>query len=167
MKPLGERDEVNYSKTDGEREFVCWVTGRKLQAVWHLRQILGLVLPQDQRLSGFIWKLCDVFCSRRNAGYQRVPVDTTVKCLMHVKGNRRTRDSPQLMLQSSPSFTLFCVIFECESLSSNNTAYNTGNNIDYSLHRLVRLSLPWIITSVRLSDSCSAALTSWHLVTGH
>lgn len=119
MKPLGCEKKWTCIQRQAEREFV-WVTVRKLQSFWFLRQTLGLFLPRDQRLSGFIWNLCDVFCACWNAGYRRAPVDTTVKCLMHVKGTRSTRISPQLMHQSCSAW-LYFMLFLSVKISAATT----------------------------------------------
>lgn len=117
------------------------------------------------RIRGYLlfifFKLCDVFCAHWNAGYQRVPVDTLVKCLMHVRGTRSTGSSLQLILQSCSSLLYVMLFLECKNLSGNNTANNNCNHIDYSLYRH---NFPWLTGRLTLTHTHSAALTSWQLV---
>lgn len=68
-----------------------------------------------------------------NAGWRRVPVDTVVKCLMHVKGTRSTGGSQQLTLQSRSS--LLCVIFECEGLGDDTAGNSSSRLIQLQLGR--------------------------------
>lgn len=73
------------------------------QTAWFLRQIFGLVHTQDQRLSGVYFKSSVMSSAPPETLDTTVPVDATVKCVMHVKGSRSTCNSLRLMLQPSPA----------------------------------------------------------------